>query len=364
MLSSQNLSTTASETYRYDANGHRVRTQVGTTKTWQVYSQAGDLMFEKNSSTGKIKKYGYLAGRMVGELDDGKYLALHSDNVGSVRFKTDALSTVVTATEDIRAPYGSVLLGWNYHDGPAYAGHVENASSGLTYMKARYYDPVAMRFLSPDPVDVSTANGGNFNRYWYANNNPYSNIDPDGRDCVSNNDKTTCTIRVTGTRIPQSITFDTPPGIQGTYKSGSITSHDYDIRTPHTKNDVSVQDSMVRNPTPAKENNPASPEGTNNNANPDGARGFLADAGGILPGNDGDSPVKSYSFKNGSDTWIINVTRPGHGLHFGYVLRGSVNGEAISIGEGWALPQALPFLGDYINNVWELGNKWNIDDAR
>ncbi|MBK9493743.1 MAG: hypothetical protein IPO08_04200 [Xanthomonadales bacterium] len=58
---------------------------------------------------------------------------------------------------------------------------MEDAISGLTYMEARYYDPVAMRFISPDPVGVSGSNGGNFNRYWYANNNPYTNIDPDGR---------------------------------------------------------------------------------------------------------------------------------------------------------------------------------------
>jgi len=48
-------------------------------------------------------------------------------------------------------------------------------------MKARYYDPVALRFLSPDPVYVDLGTGGNFNRYWYANNNPYSFTDPDGR---------------------------------------------------------------------------------------------------------------------------------------------------------------------------------------
>jgi len=40
---------------------------------------------------------------------------------------------------------------------------------------------VALRFLSPDPVDVSASDGANFNRYWYANNNPYRYRDPDGR---------------------------------------------------------------------------------------------------------------------------------------------------------------------------------------
>ncbi len=158
MLTSNNLSTGANESYRYDAHGHRVRSQSGSGTRWQMYSQSGDLMFEKHSVSGKVNKYAYLGGRMIGEIEDGQYHTVHTDIVGSLRMKSNATSLVIM--EDIRAPYGSVLLGGSYHNGPAYAGHVEDQTSGLTYMKARYYDPVAMRFMSPDPVDVSGANGG------------------------------------------------------------------------------------------------------------------------------------------------------------------------------------------------------------
>src|SRR5690606_21296846 len=41
--------------------------------------------------------------------------------------------------------------------------------------------PATARFLSVDPAPVSTTDGSNFNRYWYANNNPYRYVDPDGR---------------------------------------------------------------------------------------------------------------------------------------------------------------------------------------
>jgi len=48
-------------------------------------------------------------------------------------------------------------------------------------MQQRYYDPVAGRFLSVDPVVTDAKTGDHFNRYNYADNNPYRFKDPDGR---------------------------------------------------------------------------------------------------------------------------------------------------------------------------------------
>jgi uncharacterized protein RhaS with RHS repeats len=48
-------------------------------------------------------------------------------------------------------------------------------------MQQRYYDPVAGRFLSIDPVTTDANTGSSFNRYFYANNSPYKYVDPDGR---------------------------------------------------------------------------------------------------------------------------------------------------------------------------------------
>ncbi|SEL92933.1 RHS repeat-associated core domain-containing protein [Colwellia chukchiensis] len=54
-------------------------------------------------------------------------------------------------------------------------------------MQARYYDPVIGRFYSNDPLDYleQLAKGDavhGFNRFAYANNNPYKYTDPDGKD--------------------------------------------------------------------------------------------------------------------------------------------------------------------------------------
>jgi len=62
-----------------------------------------------------------------------------------------------------------------------FTSHVEDADTGLLYMQARYYDPKIGRFMSMDPVGFVEENPMSFNRYAYANNNPYKYVDPDGR---------------------------------------------------------------------------------------------------------------------------------------------------------------------------------------
>ncbi|WP_218943430.1 RHS repeat-associated core domain-containing protein, partial [Exilibacterium tricleocarpae] len=48
------------------------------------------------------------------------------------------------------------------------------------YMGARYYDPAIGRFMGIDAVGFQADNPVSFNRYAYANNNPYKYVDPDG----------------------------------------------------------------------------------------------------------------------------------------------------------------------------------------
>ncbi|UUN15062.1 RHS repeat-associated core domain-containing protein [Idiomarina loihiensis] len=71
-------------------------------------------------------------------------------------------------------------------DEPGYTGHVEDNDLQLTYMQARYYDPIIGRFYSNDPVGFTASNPMMFNRYVYANNNPYKYVDPDGKEPTGN----------------------------------------------------------------------------------------------------------------------------------------------------------------------------------
>jgi len=73
----------------------------------------------------------------------------------------------------------------NHNSRLGYTGHEKDGSSGLTYMKARYYDGLTGRFVSNDPVGYSLKYPTmSFGRYTYANNNPYTFVDPDGKESV------------------------------------------------------------------------------------------------------------------------------------------------------------------------------------
>jgi hypothetical protein len=51
-------------------------------------------------------------------------------------------------------------------------------------MGARWYDPTVGRFMGVDPAVIQAGNIHSFNRYGYANNNPYKYVDPDGRNAL------------------------------------------------------------------------------------------------------------------------------------------------------------------------------------
>jgi len=105
----------------------------------------------------------------------------HTDPLGSVVAETDASGNVIKRYD--YEPYGAVV-GGQVTDGPGYTGHVSDAATGLSYMQQRYMDPQLGMFLSVDPVTAYDQPVGQFNRYRYANGNPYKFTDPDGRSAT------------------------------------------------------------------------------------------------------------------------------------------------------------------------------------
>jgi RHS repeat-associated protein len=103
---------------------------------------------------------------------------IHTDGLGSPVARTNEKGELISRTR--YEPYGATAGGAT--PGIGFTGHVNDPETGLTYMQQRYYDPLAGRFLSVDPVLTDANTGASFNRYVYAINNPYKYIDPDGRE--------------------------------------------------------------------------------------------------------------------------------------------------------------------------------------
>jgi RHS repeat-associated protein len=198
------------ESYQYDGYGRRVLSTAPGGTIQSLYSQGGQLLYQDNARTGKRINYYYLAGSLVNEVET----TVATGAVANKYQHTDALGSPVLVTNGSRAPlgarneyepYGQVLSG-GIGDRPGYTGHVMDAQTGMNYMQQRYYDPAIGRFLSVDPVTATSA-GGNFNRYWYGNDNPYKFVDPDGREVTVVIDRDTYTKNSVTSRI--SVTSDT-----------------------------------------------------------------------------------------------------------------------------------------------------------
>jgi len=105
----------------------------------------------------------------------------------------DALGSTVAATDENGAllwkeayrPYGERIRKEDANTNDIwYTGKPHEEEMGLSYFGARWYDPNIGRFMAIDPVAVREGGIHSFNRYAYANNNPYKFVDPDGRNAA------------------------------------------------------------------------------------------------------------------------------------------------------------------------------------
>jgi RHS repeat-associated protein len=175
---------TGKEYYRYDAQGRRLLAwSPASGSIWTQYSLDGKQIYLESERTGNKEENVYLAGSIVATRvwnAATSYIAefQHTDALGSPVAVTNQAGTVIERND--YEPYGAVIGKPNYQ-GIGYTGHVHDAATKLTYMQQRYYDPQVGLFLSVDPVTAYSNPVGMFNRYRYANSNPYKFSDPDGR---------------------------------------------------------------------------------------------------------------------------------------------------------------------------------------
>jgi RHS repeat-associated protein len=199
-MNSNQLIAPSTTTYGYDGFGQRAwqRLSVPRGGTMTVYYVGPWMDVVVNgaasgsggpSPTIRTRRHIYAGGmRLMTKTStptnwDGDETHYITDYQGSVRATLDQFGNVLTRTNylpfgqiDEATSTGTIQFG--------FTGQELGMADGLCFYNARYYDPVLMRFLTPDAIVPDPANNMAFNRYAYVYNNPVSFIDPSGHDPI------------------------------------------------------------------------------------------------------------------------------------------------------------------------------------
>jgi RHS repeat-associated protein len=180
---------TAVATYVYDALDRRIGIKDSGTQTWVVYdgsSPDAEPYADFNGSGTLLTRYlagpGVVNGAAVDELlartSSGGTTAWYlPDKLGSVRDIAGSSGTVLDHV--VYDSFGNIVTETNATNGDRfkYAGMEYDAAVGIYYDRARYYNSVAGRFLTHDPIGFA---GGTPNLYGYVSNEPTASVDASG----------------------------------------------------------------------------------------------------------------------------------------------------------------------------------------
>ena len=169
--------------YRYDGNRRRAYQDLDGKEIYSFYDAAGALVHRDDDTAGEATNYIAAAGTVLRLEDAGTGYAIgeytFSDHLGSPLAATG--STAPVTWRERYKPFGEKITDpAENRDEPGFTSHVQDDATGLTYMQARFYDPMLGRFLSIDPVGFSPEKPYMFNRYSYVGNDPINLVDPFG----------------------------------------------------------------------------------------------------------------------------------------------------------------------------------------
>ncbi|RVX44434.1 RHS repeat-associated protein [Nonomuraea polychroma] len=168
--------------YDYDALDRvETRTQSGKTQRMTYDGTTNNLVTVTDGATGtKTAMFGRDAlGRTLG-LSDGAgaqlaFCDLRGDLIGA--FTATGTSLIDSVAYN---PFGEVITRTGAAHTLGYQGGYTDPSTGKINMAARWYQPTTGSFISRDTLTQNPDPSVQINRYTYTNDNPLTNIDPDG----------------------------------------------------------------------------------------------------------------------------------------------------------------------------------------
>ena len=168
-------------TFTYDGLGNRVQ-QVdltGSTPITTTYANDNLGLSQVLVAYSGNEETSNLFGLDLIQQDTGAdTLILLTDGLGSVRLEMveDTLNTATTYD-----PYGNQLVQTGMGNTTyGFTGEQEDNSTGLLYLRARYYDPALRNFVERDPWVGILRYPTTLHGYSYADNNPTNYTDPSG----------------------------------------------------------------------------------------------------------------------------------------------------------------------------------------
>ena len=173
-----NLEFTTTAIYDYDGLNNRLkRSGNGETKLY-IYDASGNLIAEADSEERITRYYIYGPNGLLAMMTPtGEVYSYSYDHRGNTIGITNSAGKLINRYA--YTPFGLANQSEVIPQPFKFVGKfgVMTESSGLCYMKARYYDPQIGRFISQDPLGFA---GGDINLYLYGHNNPIMFIDPWG----------------------------------------------------------------------------------------------------------------------------------------------------------------------------------------
>jgi RHS repeat-associated protein len=164
--------------FKYDPFGRRIQksfTQGSTTTTTNYLYDGNNLLEEVDQSGNVLARYTQddPIDQPLATLRGGTTSYYHQDGLGSVSSLSNSGGALAnTYTYD---SYGRLSASTGTFTNPfQYTGREFDSETGLYYLRARYYDPTAGRFLNEDPLGVGA---DDFNFYAYVGNDPVDWLD-------------------------------------------------------------------------------------------------------------------------------------------------------------------------------------------